>query len=60
MDRGAWWAVFHGVKKSQTQLITHRPHTSKSKHQRPKGRSSLKPQSEYLENQNKQEGRVEG
>ena len=20
MDRGAWWATFHGVAKSQTQL----------------------------------------
>ena len=20
MDRGAWWAIFHGVTKSQTQL----------------------------------------
>ena len=20
MDRGAWWAAFHGVEKSQTQL----------------------------------------
>ena len=22
MDRGAWWATFHGVSKSQTQLST--------------------------------------
>ena len=21
MDRGAWWAIVHGVTKSQTQLI---------------------------------------
>ena len=21
MDRGAWWATVHGVRKSQTQLI---------------------------------------
>ena len=21
MDRGAWWAIVHGVAKSQTQLI---------------------------------------
>ena len=23
MDRGAWWATFHGVTKSQTRLSTH-------------------------------------
>ena len=23
MDRGAWWAAVHGVKKSRTQLSTH-------------------------------------
>ena len=27
MDRGAWWAIVHGVAKSQTQLSTHEgPH----------------------------------
>ena len=25
MDRGAWWAIVHGVAKSQTQLSTHTP-----------------------------------
>ena len=23
MDRGAWWAIVHGVAKSQTQLNAH-------------------------------------
>ena len=23
MDRGAWWAAFHGVSKSRVQLTTH-------------------------------------
>ena len=23
LDRGAWWATVHGVKKSQTRLSTH-------------------------------------
>ena len=23
MDRGAWWALVHGVAKTQTQLITY-------------------------------------
>ena len=23
MDRGAWWAIVHGVAKSQTQLSMH-------------------------------------
>ena len=33
MDRGAWWAVFHGVTKSQKSLSngvrTHTPHSSR-------------------------------
>jgi len=28
MDRGAWWAVVHGVAKSRTQLSTHACTTS--------------------------------
>ena len=27
MARGAWWAILHGVEKSQTQLSTHTVHT---------------------------------
>ena len=23
MDRGAWWAIVHGIPKTQTQLSTH-------------------------------------
>ena len=23
MDRGAWWAIIHGLTKTQTQLSTH-------------------------------------
>ena len=23
MDRGAWWAIVHGITKSQTRLSTH-------------------------------------
>ena len=26
MDRGAWWAIVHGVAKSQTQLSNHHCH----------------------------------
>ena len=25
MDRGVWWAIVHGVAKSQTRLSTHYP-----------------------------------
>jgi len=25
MDRGAWWAVIHGIAKSLTQLVTKPP-----------------------------------
>ena len=29
MDKGAWWAIIHGVTKSQTGLSTHpHPHMS--------------------------------
>ena len=32
MDRGAWWATFHGVTKCQTQLSTHNKKKKKKKH----------------------------
>ena len=33
MDRGAWWAAFHGVTKSQTQLSDLHYHFPPSQHQ---------------------------
>ena len=30
MDRGAWWATFHGVTRSRTRLRTHTQFRNKS------------------------------
>ena len=30
MDRGTWWATFHGIAKSQTQLSSHTVYEQRS------------------------------
>ena len=43
MDRGAWWAIVHGVAKSQTQLSVH---TYKHKHTHIQSRFNIRSNSE--------------